>query len=63
MAKLYKSEEVKVFFLDETGKVINWEYVKKQNKNIKNISKNDEAFHDFLATRYNYEFTRNERGI
>ena len=53
MASLYKSEEVEVFFIDEKGRIINWENVKSKNKNMQNISKIDEKFHDYLATRYN----------
>ena len=53
MANLYKGEEVEVFFIDEKGKIINWDYIKSKNKNMRNISKIDEKFHDYLATRYN----------
>lgn len=63
MANLYKSEEVEVFFIDETGKIIRWLDVKKQNKNIKNVDKSDDNFHDYLATRNNKKLSRNERRI
>lgn len=63
MAYLYKDEEVEVFFIDEKGEIIRWEDVKKKNNNIKNVSKNDENFHDYLATRNNNKFSRDEKRI